>query len=285
MRTGILTDAYFGVNDYEEGMRKIKAHGYDCLDFRGLGSADCELFKLSDEDLEAHLRKVAAYAKEVGLEIFQMHGLWPTCGDTTEEGRAKNLYYFKKEMDCAAWLGCPRLVIHPRMAWGWMQGTEEQMFEDNVRFLRELLPYAKEKGVILCLENMPFAEGIAFSKPEELKRVIDEINDPFVKICLDTGHHNSIKADLYETILLFGKDLEALHVHDDRYGQDRHLIPFQGFIDWDKFIKGLRDISFKGCISFETAIQPLTPEPIKEQFQIAQANLARWFADQVEKSF
>ena len=35
--------------------------------------------------------------------------------------------------------------------------------------------------------------------PCDVKRVIEEINDPLVKICLDTGHHNSTKEDLYDT--------------------------------------------------------------------------------------
>lgn len=283
IKTGILTDAYFGIDDYEDGLRKIKAHGYDCIDFRGLSSEDAALFKFSENDLEKYLKTVAECAAKNGLEIYQMHGLWPTCGDTTEEGRAESLVYFKKEMDCAVWLGCPRLVIHPRMAYGWKGGTREQMFEDNVNFLKELLPYAQETGVTLCLENMPFGKEIAFSTAQELKDVITEINDPLVKICLDTGHHNAAGEDLYETIVLFGEDLAALHVHDDRYGQDRHLIPFQGFIDWDKFVQGLKAISFNGCISLETGIQLKTPEPMREQLQVAQAGIARWFAEQIEK--
>lgn len=285
MRIGIETDAYFHVDDYESGMKKAKSHGYDCLDYGAITSPNSPLWELSDEERKEYFEKVAACAKENGLEIFQMHGLWFTFGDAAEEDKAKNLVYFKKQMDCAVWLGCPRMVIHPRMAKGWVGGTEEEMFEDNVRFLNELLPYAKEKDIILCMENMPLVKGVAFSSAKELKRVVDEINDPHVKICLDTGHQNASGEDLYETILLFGKDLECLHVHDDKYGQDRHLIPFQGQVDWEKFIKGLQDISFGGCISLETAVQERTPEPMREQLQRAQAGIARWLADQIEKKF
>ena len=63
-----------------------------------------------------------------------------------------------------------------------------------------------------------------------------------------------------------------------------HLIPFQGEVEWDKFIKGLKDIKFDGCISLETGINRKTPLTILEQMQISLAQLARWFASQIEKN-
>jgi sugar phosphate isomerase/epimerase len=169
------------------------------------------------------------------------------------------------------------------MAWGWMQGTEEQMFEDNVRFLRELLPYAKEKGVILCLENMPLKSDRTFSTVEEWKAVLDTVNDPLVKACLDTGHLSAMGVDLYDAVVQMGDYIVAMHVHDDKFGQDRHLPPFQGNLNWAGFIKGLKEIHFDGCISLETGISLSTPEPMRERMQIELANVARYIADEIEK--
>jgi sugar phosphate isomerase/epimerase len=74
-----------------------------------------------------------------------------------------------------------------------------------------------------------------------------------------------------------------MHVHDDRYGQDRHLIPFQGETDWDAFIGGLRDISYRGVISLETRIQPKTPQPIREEMELQLSRIAKYLAEAVEK--
>jgi sugar phosphate isomerase/epimerase len=97
------------------------------------------------------------------------------------------------------------------------------------------------------------------------------------------GHFNSEKGDICEAICLLGTHLSALHVHDDRYGQDRHLIPFQGETDWNGFVRGLKAISFDGVISLETRIQPGTPQPIREALELQLSKIARYFADEIEK--
>ena len=108
-----------------------------------------------------------------------------------------------------------------------------------------------------------------------------EIDDENIKVCLDVGHFNSVKGDIYQAITLLGDDLATLHVHDDRYGQDRHLIPFQGETDWDGFIRGLKEIGYQGVISLETRIQPQTPQPIRERMEIELSNIAKYLAEKI----
>ena len=109
------------------------------------------------------------------------------------------------------------------------------------------------------------------------------IDDEHIKACLDVGHFNSEKGDICEAICLLGDHLSTMHVHDDRYGQDRHLIPFQGETDWDGFIRGLKTISYQGVISLETRVQPQTPQPIREEMELLLSRIARHLADAVEK--
>lgn len=287
LKTGIHSAGYFGRHDLEkyngEGFRKIKAHGYDCIDYSELSSLQSPIYTFSFAKYKSYLTELGKTVREAGLEISQMHGLWPTAGDTEISGREKNLDYFKKEIEGAAYLRCPKIVIHPCMAYGWASGTKEQMFEVNVNLLTTLLPYAKTANVTLCLENMPFRKPSAFSDIQELKDILMAINSPFVKACLDTGHLVAMGDSMYESICILGEDLAALHVHDDVSGQDRHLLPFQGQNDWQGFIKGLRDIRFNGCISLETNISLATPQPMLEEMQISLAKIARYFIDEIEK--
>ncbi|MBQ8374949.1 MAG: sugar phosphate isomerase/epimerase [Clostridia bacterium] len=283
IRTGIQSYAYFRLDDYEVGMRKMKAHGYDCIDYQELMYADSPLFRLSDEAFEAYLTKVGACAQENGLQIWQLHAIWPTVDDTTDEGRKATIGYYKKDILGAKYLGCQRVVLHPCLPKGWGgDATEEEFFDANVAMLTALLPAAKEAGVTLCLENMPFKKGRAFSNIESLKAVIQAVNDECVKACLDTGHLYVMGDDIREAIVLLGNDLGALHVHDDLARQDRHLIPFQGAIDWNGFIDGLKTIRFTGCISLETVVAERMPEELKESFQLALSSVAKWLAKQVE---
>ncbi len=286
LKTGIISDAYFSFDNFEKGMPVMKAHGYDGIDYQGLGSMkNSPLYKMSDEEFKTYLTDLNACAKRNGLVIYQLHGTWPHVDDLTDEGRAQTVEYFKKCILGAKYLGCPKVIVHPLMPslyWG-EPFVEEQDFAVNKKMLTALAPVAREHGVTVCLENMPFPKCSAFSYVKNVKKLLAEIGDEHIKACLDTGHFNAEKGDIYEAVTLLGDDLAALHIHDDRNGQDRHLLPFQGDIDWDGFIRGLREISYKGVISLETNIKKNTPQPMRERMEIELANIARYIANEVEK--
>ena len=282
LKTGIQSTAYFAFDDYEGGMSLMKSHGYDCIDYQGLGNIkDSPLYKMTEQELKTYLCALRDCAQEKGLEFHQLHGIWPHVDDASEEGRQKSIEYFKKNILCATYLNCPRVVIHPCMPGLYLGEKQDDEIRLNVRLLKQLAPYARECGVTVCLENMPFPRGSQLSYIENVKKVLDEVNDEYVKACLDTGHFNAVGTDIYSAIKLLDKHLATLHVHDDRYGQDRHLWPFQGEIDWDGFVRGLKEIGYKGVMSLETRIEPKTPQPMKGEMEIALAKVAKYFANQI----
>ena len=286
LKTGIISSAFFTIDDFESGMKKVREYGYDGVDYQELASIkDSPIYKMSESAAERYLIEVRDCAKANGVEIHQMHGVWPHVDDTTKEGREQTIEHIKRNIRDAKTLGCPRVVIHPCMPclyWG-NPYVEEEDFEVNTHLLSSLLPVAKEYGVKICFENMPFPKWSVFSQAAKIKQLVSQFNDEHIKVCLDTGHFNSEKKDIYETVCLLGSDLETLHVHDDFYGQDRHLIPYQGEIDWQSFLRGLKDISYKGCISLETRIAESTPEPMKTQMALALSGIARHMANEADK--
>lgn len=48
------------------------------------------------------------------------------------------------------------------------------------------------------------------------------------------------------------KEIKVLHVHDNKFGMDLHMMPTMGIIDWTAFAYALKNISFDGCFSLET---------------------------------
>ena len=283
VKIGIKSNAYFGLDDYKSGLKILKEHGYDSIDFQEFMSMNSPLYALSDEEFAIQLNKIRLAAQENGVEIYQLHSIWPTAGDETEEDRQKSLWYYRRSILGAKHLGCKRVVVHPWMIHGWSNGTSEEFFEFNVRLMRELMPTARECGVYVCLENMPFRKGEPFSTVKEWIAVLDEVGDEYAKACLDTGHLNVMEEDPYACVCALGKYLETLHVHDDKPCKlDLHLFPYQGSFNWDSFIRGLREIRFDGCISLETAVSERTPEIAKEPMQKALALLAKEIAKQIE---
>ena len=265
-----------GNTDFKESALKMKEHGYDCINY-DFANPTCFWNVGEEEEVLLAAKRIKEQAKEVGIELYQSHGLWPT-DDSTEEKRLANIQTYIREIKVCAAMGCKRLVVHPCMPGGWGRDTDDS-FDLNIRMVNALLPYLKEYDVILCIENMPFTNNLG-ANVKSVKKIVSTINDPYCRICLDTGHANNMEEDIYESVKLIGKDLEALHVHDDVVG-DRHLIPYQGRIKWDDFLKGLKEVKYQGCFMLETAISKRMPEPCREEFRKALANLARYMANQV----
>ena len=283
IKTGNISSAYFEFDNLDGGMSLMKSHGYDCIDYQGLGDfANSPLYKMAEEELKNYLCALRDCAQKHGLEFHQLHGIWPHVDDTTEEGRQKSIEYFKKNILCATYLNCPRVVVHPCMPGLFLGEMYDYEIDLNVRLLKQLAPYAKERGVTICLENMPFPKACKLSYIENLKKVLDEVNDENVKACLDTGHFEAVGKDIYGAIKLLGEHLSTLHVHDSAFGQDRHTVPYQALIDWDGFLRGLKEIGYKGVMSLETRISARTPQPMKGEMERTLADLARYFANKIE---
>jgi len=281
--TGIESCAYFTKRDYAEGLKKIASHGYDCIDYRDFTNPNCEFYSLEKEEFIKFFKGLKQAADDAGLKIWQMHENLSR-NDSTAEFRTKNVLMGEKALRAAGILGCKYYVIHPVLPYGWGKEPDvREALDVTTETILRLLPMAKNEGVSVCLENIPLPEGHSFSKIKDTKEIVRNIDDASVGVCFDTGHCNAMGEDQYESIKMLGKDIFCLHVHDDMNRQDRHLIPYQGQIQWKNVIKGLRDIGFGGCVSIETEVSPQTPEPMREQMRIALAGIARHIAHEIER--
>ena len=277
LKIGIESVAYFGALDYEQGLKKAKEHGYDCVDYGEICVSNTPFYTYCDKEYIEYLNDVKSCADKYGIEFFQVHGSCPrTVGLKTYDKPSDN---FIRQLKTCEKLGCKYLVIHPYTG----DGTEDAkiIYDKNMEMLLTLIPYAKEYGVVICLENLPF-RPLEISKSSTLKKLVSQLDSDYVKICFDTGHANVIGENIADTVLLLGKDLKVLHVHDNYGGaDDRHYLPYHGSIDWDAFTDALNKIGYDGCLSLETVISIKTPEPAREQLQLGLSTLARELAKKV----
>ena len=248
---------------------KLKEHGFSCIDFN-MANTNTEIYTspVSDELL---LRE-KKLADEAGIEIHQTHGPWRSPPrDGTSEERAERMDKMKKSIRAAALLGCKNWVIHPLMPLGaddTVTKSEKGTWDINLRFMRELLVTAKEYGVTVCLENMPMAK-FSLARPAKILSFVEEIGDENFKICFDTGHAAVFDdLSLCDEVRRLGSKIKVLHIHDNKYGRDLHLMPYFGTIDWKAFASSLKDIGYDGVFSLETTVPGKLPDPLFEKSSI-----------------
>ena len=150
----------------------------------------------------------------------------------------------------------------------------------NLEFMGKLLPTAKEEGITVCLENMPFLD-FSLSSPADILGLIKEIDDPSFAMCLDTGHANMCK-DWHtpaQAIRNYSDLIKVLHVHDNKGNRDDHLAPFCGTINWKEFSTALYESRFDGVLSLECAPSGKLPKDIREDMYSIYYRIAKSVAD------
>ena len=106
---------------------------------------------------------------------------------------------------------------------------------------------ALEKYPVTCL-----IENGGDPAPEKLMTLLDKVNSPRLKICLDIGHaHTGSKVPLEEWIAVLGKDIAYIHVHDNNGDTDTHSVPGEGTINWREFSGLIAKYQIDPDIEFE----------------------------------
>lgn len=258
MKIGISVDPYN--SRYSRCGRisfsKLGGYGFSAVDY-GMADTESGLYLMSEAEQEKKTAAEKASAERAGFEISQVHGPWRyPPRDLTDEDRAERMEKMKTSIRLTHLLGCKHWVVHPIMPCGTddlKSGREKETRELNLKFMSELLEYAKERDVIICLENMPFLD-FSLSTPSQILDLVKTVNDDHFKICLDTGHvavFSGLSAG--DAVRTLGNEIKVLHIHDNMGDRDAHLWPTKGKIDWSDLAHALDEIGFDGVFSLETA--------------------------------
>ena len=286
MKIAIESTAYFADDlsgDYRQGLATMRRHGFDAFDFQGFIGTREGLFLLSPSAWERELLGLRAAAENEGLAACQAHapGGYPP-RDATDADRAYRFETKVRALEGAALLGCPYLVVHPILPYGTKVNVNpEGVWEINVEFFSRLSEKAKEYGVTVCYENMPF-KVFPFSPPKFAVQLAREVNHPNFRVCLDTGHA-ALFGDVPDDVRTIGGEyLRTLHVHDNDGDGDRHWIPYTGVIDWSRFCDALGEIGFDGYFSLECTVRGNYPPELREYYQLGLSKIAHTLADAVD---
>ena len=125
-----------------------------------------------------------------------------------------------------------------------------------VKAVRELIPLAAERRVILALENVG---SRMWMKPDYYHALVRSFNSPWVKFYFDMG--NSINVgDPCDWIDEIGADIVGVHLKDDVLDPNRpwgqRMVPIgEGVLDFGKIRERLDAINYNGWVAVESDFQ------------------------------
>lgn len=251
----------------EECMRLGKKAG-----FEGIELALAKSGPLSLESTPQELLEIKKLSEEIGIKICSLAtGLYWEYSLTanSEAIRSQAKEVVKKQIDTAALLGVDCILVCPGTVGvdfrpedvvpdadkvSFFAGSEvidyDVAYERSQSALKELAPYAEEKGVIIGIENI---WNKFLLSPLEMRDFLDGIGSDYVGAFLDVGNMVLFGYPQH-WIKILGKRIKKVHFKDfrrDAKGLAGFVDLLAGDVDWDLVIDAFDNIGYEGWASAE----------------------------------
>ncbi|RME54962.1 sugar phosphate isomerase/epimerase [Candidatus Woesearchaeota archaeon] len=211
------------------------------------------------------ISKLNSYRKKLGIS-YNVHMLW---GNIDLSSNIKNIRLgsiaeSKEAIDFLSSIGGGVLNFHPSLKplfYKFFSSQEKaKLFGNEVESFKEIVSYAKDKGVVIVIEN---ATSFPSNYPEFKrscnftfhKNIVDKIKYPNFGVNFDTGHYfqhsHTESLPLPKVFSMVGKRIKYVHAHDNDGSYDQHLAVGKGKFPWPEFLDLLNSYGFNGTLELE----------------------------------
>lgn len=140
-----------------------------------------------------------------------------------------------------------------------MLRKKEKFLKAFIQAFKPMFLNAKDSEIKIVLENL--IRGNIFSRSSDIEYIQNKFN--WIGFCLDFSHSELEK----QTEILKKLKIDYVHVSDNNYKEDSHLPIGQGKLDFNKFIRILKEKEFDGkvlaeCQSTKNAV--ISAESLRE---------------------
>jgi sugar phosphate isomerase/epimerase len=232
---------------------------FDCLPLiRESGFSMIEVCS-SPAHLDFHNLEAAGHAaeriKELGMEAYSFHAPFAPNIDiasSDEAQREASIAEILKAAKVGALLRVHYFVLHPGPENPAAMPAEEQLarMHNVVKSLNAVAQRCRELGIICVLENK--LPHLLFGNTSDILWILDAINTAQIGACLDTGHA-FLAGDMHNLVHKLSGHLRMIHAHDNGGIHDNHSPPGDGKIDWQKLLRDLIAVRFRGAFILEMA--------------------------------
>ena len=183
--------------------------------------------------------KMAEDVLKTGVKIWSIHipfGPVPEWDPSNwaENERKETVKRILPYFELAKKTGACRLVLHA--SFEPVENNERQnRVEAFKRTLDELEKKSAETGVLLCIENLP--RTCMGNTGKEMLQLLE--GHPDCYICCDTNH--MLQESTEDFIRICEDKIRTLHISDYDGEDERHWLPGEGTVCWDKVAELLRN--------------------------------------------
>lgn len=238
VRTGYVTQTHTGDVSWRESVDEGARIGFDFVELYMDGAT--ERTKLDTEAVESRVSEenldFLVHLPFADLEIGSPRG-------SVREG---SLDEQRTCIETAADMGAEKAVLHASSHATPPEWSTEEIAPLLLESVRELDEFAEERGVEICVENLP---GVLFTI-HDFDRVFAETE---ASMTLDTGHarvDGMDAEDIADFLDSHDERVSHVHVNDSRRPADEHVPTGSGNLDFETALAPLRE-GWSGTVSIE----------------------------------
>ncbi|MGA3405017.1 MAG: sugar phosphate isomerase/epimerase family protein [Candidatus Bathyarchaeia archaeon] len=261
---------------FDEAIRRIAWLGYGAVEIWGC-RPHAYTRDMDKETMKDRKKSIAQAGLEVPcLTPDQMYPVpYVNPASMYEKQRTESIEFLKASIDCAAQFGAPMMSMGPGKRY--YDQSLQNAWELLVEAFGECADHAKSLGLKICAEPLPPIESNLVNTLQDFLELSHDVNATNLGCLLDMGHMNVLHEDGVDYVRTLGEKLYHVHVNDNNGVVDQGLIPGQGVLDYQPFIRALREIGYKGYLSLELSFN-------YQQDPDSAAHKAKLFMDNVLKT-
>lgn len=229
----------------------VKEAGFDAIDYSYYWDNENE--RVLGDNYREYAENLKRHLDKTGIVCNQAHAPFSLKYGTAFDISEPEYLWLVHSLESAAILGAKNIIVH---SVGVPKGVDFE--EYNFNYYRSLIPYCEKFGICVSVENLFSYDSKRhhligmLGSPEEINRIVERLDSPWINICVDIGHASLTGYEPEDFIgKINPKFLKALHVQDNNYMEDKHILPYTGDLNWEAIMTSLKNVGYDGDLTYE----------------------------------
>ena len=177
-----------------------------------------------------------------------LHALFSDLNPASKDAALKKIAEkrYQQSLEAAKAINAVNVVFHSGHKGMKHRVSVANYLEGSIKFWKEYIKQFEDLGITATIEN------VLEDAPANLVTIVDEVNSPNLKICLDTGHANLCsQIPVTEWIKTYGTRLHHMHWHNNYKTNDDHAGLRSGLVNFIDVAATLKEENLSPRIVFE----------------------------------